>query len=345
MPLVSIIIPLYNRKELILDTLQSILAQTFTNWECFVVDDGSTDDSLSILKSFTKQEERVFLLKRPASMIKGASSCRNYGLAHAKGDLVWFFDSDDVMLPNTLEDRICLVNSYPQMDFWVFQTQRFYKTLGDDLFVWNDLSKPNEADLDDFMDINPVWHTSGPLWKRSFLYESDLLFYDAAKSWQDWEFHVRVLLKQPRYRKNPELQVGVFQRFHDGESINKLNDHETIYNRLDTLSMIIKELKNKKMFIRRRQIQAAKLFYFLIKQLPLNEPIIPVWSVYTSTLNKLPYLDMQFWPLYLNAKRNQGQIGYFRFYKILEYFKKLYFSKHMTVDELNNRTWYKQQLT
>ena len=77
-PLVSIIIPTYNRAHLIAETLDSIIAQTYTNWECIVVDDGSTDPTDELMETYCKKDSRFQYYHRPKNRPKGANACRNY---------------------------------------------------------------------------------------------------------------------------------------------------------------------------------------------------------------------------------------------------------------------------
>src|SRR5690606_32106120 len=104
--LVSVIIPTYNRAHLISETLDSILAQSYTHWECIVVDDGSTDDSQRVFDSYANKDSRFQFLKRPNTKPKGANTCRNIGLGTAKGEYIVFFDSDDLMTVDHLEVKI-----------------------------------------------------------------------------------------------------------------------------------------------------------------------------------------------------------------------------------------------
>ena len=78
-PLISIIIPTYNRASMLGKTLDSILAQTYTFWECIIVDDGSTDDTIEVVKSYTEKDTRLHFYTRPNNMLKRANACRNYG--------------------------------------------------------------------------------------------------------------------------------------------------------------------------------------------------------------------------------------------------------------------------
>ena len=82
-PLVSIIIPTYNRASLIKETLHSVQSQTYKNWECIIVDDGSIEDTALAIQEFLR-DIRMKFYNRPANKQKGASSCRNYGLELAK---------------------------------------------------------------------------------------------------------------------------------------------------------------------------------------------------------------------------------------------------------------------
>lgn len=100
--LVSIIIPTYNRAHLISETLDSIIAQIYTNWECIIVDDGSTDETEQLINNYIKKETRFQYHKRPSDRLKGANACRNYGFEISKGDYIQWFDSDDLMDKDTL---------------------------------------------------------------------------------------------------------------------------------------------------------------------------------------------------------------------------------------------------
>lgn len=101
--LVSIIIPTFNRAYLIGETLNSILSQTYTNWECIIVDDGSTDNTIEVVTDYIKKDNRFKFYKRPENRVKGANACRNYGFELSKGEYINWFDSDDLMSSNKLK--------------------------------------------------------------------------------------------------------------------------------------------------------------------------------------------------------------------------------------------------
>jgi glycosyltransferase involved in cell wall biosynthesis len=103
-PLVSIIIPAFNREHLIGETLDSVLAQTYQYWECIVVDDGSTDGTRGRIKGYADKDKRVHLCANERK--KGAQGARNTGINYSEGDYVIFFDSDNYMYPTLLESMI-----------------------------------------------------------------------------------------------------------------------------------------------------------------------------------------------------------------------------------------------
>lgn len=110
-PLVSIIIPTYNRAHLIGETLDSVLAQTYTNWECIIVDDGSTDNTDEVVGDYIKKDSRFQYHHRPDTHRSGGNGARNYGFELSKGEYVQWFDDDDVMLDNYLLYRIELFDT------------------------------------------------------------------------------------------------------------------------------------------------------------------------------------------------------------------------------------------
>ena len=103
-PLVSTIIPTYNRAALVCDAIDSVLAQTYQNVEIIVVDDGSTDDTLEVLRRYS---DRIQMISQPNA---GPAAARNRGLLAAKGELIAFLDSDDLWLPDKLALQVNLLS-------------------------------------------------------------------------------------------------------------------------------------------------------------------------------------------------------------------------------------------
>ena len=99
--LVSIIIPAYNAEPYLEETIHSVIAQTYSSWEVVIVNDGSTDNTLNIAKSFKDPRIQAITQKNA-----GVAAARNKGLFFAQGEFVVFFDADDIMTPEFLEERI-----------------------------------------------------------------------------------------------------------------------------------------------------------------------------------------------------------------------------------------------
>ena len=107
--LVSVIIPLYNKEKAIRQTLNSVLNQTYTNFEIVIADDGSTDKSAFIVKELEKSDSRI---KYFCKTNGGVSSARNFGLSKANGEWIIFLDADDEMMPTNIETLLYLANKY-----------------------------------------------------------------------------------------------------------------------------------------------------------------------------------------------------------------------------------------
>lgn len=104
MPQISIVIPTYNRASIISRALDSVLSQTFHDWECLVVDDFSIDNTKEIVLDYCKKDKRFKYLINEWK--KGANGARNTGILHAKGEYVSFLDSDDVWNPKMLHKQM-----------------------------------------------------------------------------------------------------------------------------------------------------------------------------------------------------------------------------------------------
>ena len=106
LPLVSVIIPTYNRAHLIGETLDSVLAQNYPNWECLIIDDGSADRTIDVVENYAKKDSRFKYYQRPDQHLPGGNGARNYGLKVSQGSYIQWFDSDDLMDKNLLAEQI-----------------------------------------------------------------------------------------------------------------------------------------------------------------------------------------------------------------------------------------------
>ena len=103
-PLVSIITPCFNAEKYIRQTIESVLNQTYKNFEMIIVDDISTDKSVEIIREYSKKDDRIKLIVAKEKI--GASGARNVALREMQGQYAAFLDSDDIWLPTKLEKQV-----------------------------------------------------------------------------------------------------------------------------------------------------------------------------------------------------------------------------------------------
>lgn len=113
MSIISIITPSHNSAQFISETIQSVLTQSFSDWELIIVDDCSTDNSVDVIQSFVEQDSRIKLIQ--LSKNSGAAVARNSAIEAAQGRYIAFLDSDDLWLPDKLEKQLAFMqaNNYP----------------------------------------------------------------------------------------------------------------------------------------------------------------------------------------------------------------------------------------
>ena len=110
-PYFSIIVPVYNRSKFVVPAIESVIAQTFDNWELILVDDASTDDSALVIESYCQKDSRIKLFKQTVNAERGAA--RNRGIEESKGKKICFLDSDDAFCPNHLETFYNDIEKHP----------------------------------------------------------------------------------------------------------------------------------------------------------------------------------------------------------------------------------------
>ena len=124
MPRVSLIVPVFNTAPFLRECLESVLAQTFPDWELVCVDDGSTDDSPRILAEYSARDERIVVLRQSNS---GQGAARNAGLGKARGEYVLFLDSDDLLDSGALSDLVKICDA-DRLDHLIFGARCFSST-------------------------------------------------------------------------------------------------------------------------------------------------------------------------------------------------------------------------
>ena len=121
-PLVSVIIPCFNQARYVSETLESVQQQTFTDFECIVVNDGSTDDSLLKIKAFCEDDTRFRYIDKPN---EGVSVARNTAIRQSKGKFLLPLDADDKIAPTYLEKTVTYLKQHPEVKLVCTNTRLF----------------------------------------------------------------------------------------------------------------------------------------------------------------------------------------------------------------------------
>lgn len=120
-PVISVIMPMYNSSAYVAEAIESVLAQTFRDFELIVIDDGSTDPSLEIAQNYARCDSRISIISQPNA---GPSAARNRGLEHAIGRYIYFFDSDDLLELDAFSVCVGCLSRY-NLDFICFSGKAF----------------------------------------------------------------------------------------------------------------------------------------------------------------------------------------------------------------------------
>ena len=188
---ISIIVPIYNREKTISRCLDSILNQTFADFELLLIDDGSTDNSLNICKSYKSIDSRIKIFTQPNS---GPSAARNLGLLHSKGKYIMFCDSDDTVSTNWCKNLYSLINKYPN----ILPFTGYFTVDNNSNVLYNHIYKENFStnSMNFYYDENLV-DLLGFIWNKIFikqiLKDNNLKFDEHSSVNEDLKFTINYL--------------------------------------------------------------------------------------------------------------------------------------------------------
>lgn len=189
--LVSIIVPCYNQAQFLDETLQSVLEQTYVNWECIIVNDGSPDNTVDVAQKWVEKDSRFIYLEKENG---GLSSARNAGLELAKGDYIQFLDSDDFLNKYKLEKQLaCISNNIDLVicDYFPFDeetgaflSRRYMNPFPDLVTYKEDIISKWELELS--IPCHCV------LFKAKLLNQKKVKFDESLPNHEDWVFWVQL---------------------------------------------------------------------------------------------------------------------------------------------------------
>lgn len=229
MPKVSLIVPIYNTQEYLEECICSIQAQTFSDYEVILVDDGSTDESSLICDKYSDIDQRFIVIHKEN---EGVSVARNVALDVASGEYIGFVDSDDTLEPNMLSDYMELINKYgPDLVHSIGPVNLRTTEDSGNLYFYN----KNNA-------MTEFYHGSkirGSLWLGLFKKETigDLRFPKDINHWEDYAFIAvflsnasQIIVIDKRYYNYREREGSLTQNPLNDKQMSSLKIHDFLLN-------------------------------------------------------------------------------------------------------------------
>lgn len=288
-PLVSIIIPSYNRDNLIRESLDSVLAQTYLNWECIIVDDGSTDGTNAILKEYSIIDNRFIIVSKPMELRQGASVSRNLGLKFARGEYIQFLDSDDILAEDKLEKQIISLKKENKKTISVCKTHCFKEKKDDVILDIDRLDYRDFSTSEEYFDV--IGEIGGYYAPESFLISKELI--DFSGHWNenltlndDGEFFFRII-----HNSNKIVFINdtfVRHRENTGNNLSMLNSFQKATSLVNSWKII-------------------EILY-ITKYNELNSKYLDKkkWAVYNELKRTYPMLIRQNKLFFLNQKKKDN---------------------------------------
>ena len=308
-PLVSIIIPTYNRSHLIGETLDSVLAQTYQNWECIVVDDGSTDNTDEMMAEYCEKDSRIKYFHRPKEHLSGGCGARNYGFEVSKGDYIQWFDSDDLMMPKKLEIKVNTILER-KVDFIISKT-RYYnrENYNDYAYAYN----VEDVNLMSYTAQGIGWYTPDMLIDRKIAQR--ISFNERLKSGHEGNYSYKLLLETNSLAKVDEFLT--LRRYHRDSIgvIRRKNQDVFLETTFNSNWITINELREKYSLPRNFEkyvfLKSIKL-YFEHRNIKNNHKKIKVENRFHVLLWKIMGFKAIYF--YLGSIANSFTGKYFFFY-------------------------------
>ncbi|MDO1501265.1 glycosyltransferase family 2 protein [Winogradskyella maritima] len=242
-PLISVVIPVYNKAAFVEATLKSIADQSYENFEIIIVNDGSTDDSLDCIEAFFNSTEKKLNYNIISQVNKGLSNARNTGIEHCNGKLVFFLDADDFWHEEFLKRMVYLFNIYPDTNCFGSRFRRFKNR--------NDPSKQSKVNSTELIvDFFKTCRYGPYISQSSFGFKKSLyptIKYDESIDYaEDIDMYIQLFQTETLAIDHSEL---VFVRTHvDGQMTSTDFTKKRIIN-LDKYESIAKKNKSLKRFI------------------------------------------------------------------------------------------------
>lgn len=216
---VSVIVPTFNRADLIVESLDSVWQQTYRPIELLIVDDGSTDDTAAVVRDWMSAhaDDSQFQTSYIPRANAGAPAARNFGAQTSCGEFIQFLDSDDILHPEKLYAQTAPLLADSRLDF----TWTEYASFSENI-AWDDITARVYGRACDALLATHI-KAGARMTTVSVVYRRDLCvrvgpWHESLKIWQDWEFNLRCLLRCKGHLHVPRVLAGY--REHAGERIS-----------------------------------------------------------------------------------------------------------------------------
>ncbi|HUP59012.1 MAG TPA: glycosyltransferase [Thermoanaerobaculia bacterium] len=219
---VSVIVPAYNYGRFLPEALDSVLAQTFTAWECVIVDDGSTDDTAAVAQRHVARDARFRYLRQDN---RGPSAARNHGIRESWGEYLQFLDADDKLAPGKLALHARFLDEHPDVDL-VYGLSTFFRTEEPEKALYSlhgHLSRPlmqkvtgNAEALLKLQEFN-ITPPAAMFLRRSVIDRAGY-FNEASRGCEDWDYWLRCAIAGCEIRYLESGEAVAFMRTHSASA-------------------------------------------------------------------------------------------------------------------------------
>jgi glycosyltransferase involved in cell wall biosynthesis len=301
-PMLSIIVPVFNSSRHLSNCLDSILSQTFRSFECILVDDGSTDNSLDICKKYSNLDNRIKVLHQNNA---GVSDARNAGLNICAGEYIAFVDSDDTILPEMYEvmfDGQMRYNSDVVCCGYLYKRKSY--SIPEFFYTENQAKGAFELDKGDLFGL--VWNK---IYKKELLDRNKIFFMPGQWFGEDFLFNLKYFSVI-----NSVFNIPNILYIHDegsSASLSKIRpSFEQSYSRFKSVSKEMVKLKNSGDYINFLIALDFTFTIFLIRN--LYTPFLSTYSKRRKTISEIKHFYRK-----NNAKKTFRGKKYLVFYKFL----------------------------
>lgn len=217
----AIIIPCWNCGIYLKELLDSIISQTFQDWNVFCIDDQSTDETQKVLRDYSQKDKRIHFHIRDR-LPKGAQTCRNIGFNLSKGaKYVMWFDGDDLIAPYCFSQRVEFMESHDNLDFGVFLAKTFKETISEVPTHIFGFRYSKQDDLRRFLRRDLPFVVWNNIYRRASVINYELEWDEHILSLQDSVFNIQTLLKGLNYDYCDDCKIDYFWRVGTSDSISK----------------------------------------------------------------------------------------------------------------------------